>query len=194
MSDEDTSTDTDDVDETADQDSPEEADSGTTDDAKVGKGGKDDDSEPFDADRAKAKIHKANNEAKKLRDRLKELEPLAAKAKELEDADKTETERLTERASAAEKRALEAEVRVLRMEVAAEKGLTPAQAKRLVGSSKEELEEDADDLLTTFPVAEKTKARVPGRPREVGRGGGDPDEPPEEKDPSKLAAAIPRRR
>lgn len=150
--------------------------------------------ELFDEDRAKAKIAKANSEAAGLRKRLRELEPLAAKAKELEDANKSEAEKLTERLSGAEKRAQEAELRALRLEVAAEKGLTPAQARRLVGSSKEELEEDADDLLSSFaPKDDAPKTpRVPGRPKERLRGGGDPEEPVEETDPRKLADSIGR--
>lgn len=145
----------------------------------------------FDQDRAKAAISKKNQENASLRKRLKELEPLAAKAKELEDASKTETEKLSERLTASERRAQEAELRALRLEVAADKGLTPAQARRLVGASKEELEADADDLLATFaPKTPASAGKVPGRPREKLRGGGDPDEPVEETDPRKLAALI----
>ncbi|MFJ3950320.1 hypothetical protein ACIPXV_09645 [Streptomyces libani] len=51
---------------------------------------------PFDRKQAEAKIRKANSEAANLRKRLKELEPLAQKAKEFEDAQKSETERLTD--------------------------------------------------------------------------------------------------
>ena len=61
--------------------------------------------EPFDRARAEAKIRKANSEAKSLRDRLKLLEPLAAKAKELEDAQKTEAERLNDQLAAQRERA-----------------------------------------------------------------------------------------
>ena len=75
---------------------------------------------------------------------------LEARLKEFEDRDKTESTRAIERAEAAEKAAAAAESRALRLEVAAEKGLTPAQAKRLVGESREELESDADELLETF--------------------------------------------
>lgn len=64
--------------------------------------------EPFDRARAEAKIKKANSEAKSLRERLKELEPLAKKAKELEDAQKSEQERLAEQLTAAEERAAKA--------------------------------------------------------------------------------------
>jgi len=81
----------------------------------------------------------------------------ATRLKEFEDRDKTEAQRLTERAEAAERRVAEIESHALRLEVAAEKGLTQAQAKRLVGNTREELAADADDLLATFkPAAEET--------------------------------------
>lgn len=129
--------------------------------------------EEFDAERAKAKITKANQEAKSLRQRLKELEPLAAKAKEQEDAAKSVEQRIAE----AERRVTDAETRALRLEVAAEKGLTPNQAKRLVGSTREELEADAADLLATF----KPNGQEPtpnGRPKERMRPGAVPSADP----------------
>lgn len=70
--------------------------------------------EPFDRARAEAKIKKANSEAKALRDRLKALEPLAQKAKELEDAQKSDQERLTEQLTAAQAR----EAKAIRVAVA----------------------------------------------------------------------------
>lgn len=89
----------------------------------------------------------------------KEAETLRLKLKEFEDRDKSEAEKLAERATAAEKRVQELETRGMRLEVASEKGLTAGQAKRLMGSTREELEADADDLLATF------KAAVPAAPR-----------------------------
>ena len=74
----------------------------------------------------------------------------ATRLKEFEDRDKSEAQKLAERADAAEKRAAEIEGRALRLEVAAEKGLTPAQAKRLTGSTREELEADAEELKSMF--------------------------------------------
>jgi hypothetical protein len=85
-----------------------------------------------------------------LRRANKEAETLRLKLQEFEDRDKSEAQKLAERAEAAEKRAVELEVRALRLEVASEKGLTPAQAKRLVGSTREELEADAAELVETF--------------------------------------------
>lgn len=63
------------------------------------------DEEPFDRARAEAKIKKANSEAENLRKRLKELQPLAKRAQELEDAQKSEQQRLTDQLAAAEERA-----------------------------------------------------------------------------------------
>jgi len=77
----------------------------------------------------------------------------ATKLQQFEDRDKTEAQKLTERAEAAERRVAEIEAHAIRLEVAAEKGLTPAQAKRLVGTSRAELEADADELLETFKPA-----------------------------------------
>lgn len=61
--------------------------------------------EPFDAERAKRAINKKNAEAKALRDRLKEAEPLLAELQQLKDAQKSEAERLTDQLTAAQQRA-----------------------------------------------------------------------------------------
>ncbi len=132
---------------------------------------------PDDVDAMKSALRKANKEAETARLKLKEIE----------DRDKTDSEKLTERLTTAEKRAIEAEHRAMRLEVAAGKGLTPIQAKRLVGATQEELEADADELLATFVP---NRPNVTGRPSPALRGGGDPTEDVEETDPVKLAAAI----
>lgn len=121
--------------------------------------------------------------------RAKELE---AKVKEFEDKDKSESEKATEARTKAEKERDEAVREALRLNVAFEKGLTPAQAKRLSGSTKEELEADADELLELFKPDDGKKPPST-RPRERLRGGADPDEDVEETDPAKLAASIPIR-
>lgn len=105
-------------------------------------------------------LDKARREAANYRTKVRELEPLASKAKELEDAGRTELEKLTARAEQAERERTEAASRALRLEVAFHKGLTPAQAKRLVGGNRDELEADADEILRDFPV--KTDGRPKG--------------------------------
>lgn len=148
--------------------------------------------EPFDAERAKAKIAKTNAEAKALRARLQAAEAKAARLDALEDEKKTDAEKLTERITAAEARATEAEARALRAEVAADKGLTPAQAKRLVGTTKEELEADADELLSSFKPADDTEPGV-RRPKETLRPGAVPDaDKPDPSDPALLVKDVPR--
>jgi uncharacterized membrane protein YqiK len=132
-------------------------------------------------------------EARKWEKQAKANSDAAARLKEIEDSQKTEQERLTENLTAAEKRAADAELRAMRIEVAADKGLTKAQAKYLTGSTQEELEAAADELIELFtPEQEEPRSRVPGKPNPRMRGGGDPTEEPEETDPRKLAAGLPR--
>ena len=63
---------------------------------------------------------------------------------------------LEERVAGLEAAANAAEQRALRAEIANAKGLTPTQAKRLVGETREELEADADELLADIGAAKKT--------------------------------------
>jgi len=87
-----------------------------------------------------------------------DLKAKASKYDEVDEANKTELQKAVERAEAAEKKLTPAEAKATRLEVALEKGLTATQAKRLVGSTKEELEADADELLADIGTAPKTKA------------------------------------
>jgi hypothetical protein len=149
--------------------------------------------EPFDAERAKAKIAKANSEAANLRKRVKDLEAKAKRLDELEDSQKSEIEKANERVTTAEKAAQEATLRADRLQVAHEKGLTPAQAKRLVGATREELEADADEIIEAFPAKDAPKPPPSQRPRaDLRPTGSDPTEDPDVIDPAKLAESIPR--
>ena len=108
-----------------------------------------------------------------------ELERLRQADEELkrrQASELTEAERLQAEKEAAETARLtaererdEARAEALRITVAASKGLTPGQAKRLQGSTKEELEADADDMLKDF--APSTLGTPP--PRSGGDRGGD---------------------
>lgn len=132
----------------------------------------------------------------------KEAAEARAKAKQYEDANKTESERLQEALVTHQSRAEKAEAALKRREIAelrAPEHATVAQikavAKRLAGESDDDLEADADELFALLaPAPAPVPARTPSRPKEQLRGGGDPNEEPEETDPRKLAAAIPRRR
>lgn len=122
----------------------------------------------WDPDRARAALEKKNREAQNLRQRLKELEQ---KTRELEQRDplkqlaevlgKPEEAKGEDLAATVKelKQQFEAErLRALRLEVAAAKGLTPKQAERLRGATREELEADADDLLESFATKASTKS------------------------------------
>lgn len=80
-----------------------------------------------------------------------DLKQKAAGAKTVED-----------RVAEIERQAKESEARALRAEVAITKGLTSGQAKRLIGSTREELEADADDFLKDV-TERKTKNNVSPR-------------------------------
>lgn len=73
-----------------------------------------------------------------------ELKAKADKLNQIEEANKTEAEKIAARAEAAEKRAAELEVKALRAEVAAAKGVP---VSLLTGSTQEELEAAADALI-----------------------------------------------
>lgn len=126
-----------------------------------------------------------------LRREREARQALEKRIAEIDDKDKTEQQRLADRLATAEKALADAESKALRYEVASAKGLTHAQAKRLVGATKEELESDADELLETFGTPEGRKPPT-RKPVENLRGGSEPDAEPEESDPEKLAALHPR--
>lgn len=99
---------------------------------------------------ARAEIEKLRKEAASYRTKVRELEPAAAELAQLRQAGRSEAEKLAERAAAAEKEAATARSELLRSQVALAKGLTEAQARRLMGSTREEMEADAAELVAAF--------------------------------------------
>lgn len=125
-----------------------DTDTGADDDTDTDTGtgtGSDDDTVDHAAEARKWKALARQHEqrAKSNADKARQLD-------ELEDQNKSELDRATAKVTAAEQRAAAAERRVLVLEVAAEKGLTATQAKRLQGDTRDELEADADELLENF--------------------------------------------
>ena len=163
---------------------PEDPAGGNDPDTRTGAG----DDPAAEVDRLRAELRKARH----WEERAKANADAAERLKEIEDSKKTELEKLTEQQAAAERRAAEAEQRAMRLEVAAAKGLTPAQAKRLVGTTVDELEADAEELLASFRTEEEERGDpdLPRRPRERLRSGSKPAVEPEETDPRKLAANV----
>ena len=153
--------------------------------------GSQEDTEQWDEDRAKAELRKKNSENQSLRQRLKDAEAKAAKLDEIEDAKKPEIERITTERDTAVQKSQGLEAKLLRHEVALSKGLTANQAARLQGSTLEELEADADELLEMFGQTAPTPPSGE-RPKETLRPGNAPSVEPVELDPSALVADLPR--
>lgn len=131
----------------------------------------DGDGEPFDQARAMEKIKKANAEAKSLRARLKELEPLAQKAQEAEQAKLSETERFAAQLADVQRRAEAAETKLLRSTVARRAGLPDDLADRLIGDDEDSLTADAKRLAELFTAAQPEQK--PARRSDPSQGSGD---------------------
>jgi hypothetical protein len=123
-------------------------------------------------------------EAKKWETRAKENKSAAERLAALEESQKTEQQKLTERLAEAERERDAVRSEALRLRIAADKGLTPKQAARLRGSSEEELLADADELLSEFQPA------GPRRPSGDIDQGIKPGAPAEPQDPASLADAV----
>jgi septal ring factor EnvC (AmiA/AmiB activator) len=117
-------------------------------------------------DWAVKELEKARKEAANYRTKLREVEPLAEKARELEEAQKTETQRLIERAEAAEAERKRLESHVTRLKVAAKAGI-PEELADLLGEGPEETLEARAKALTEWRG--NTSAPVPGKPVEATR-------------------------
>lgn len=128
----------------------------------------------------------------------RELREAQERLQGLEDAGKTEVEKLAERVAQAEAGLASASSEAARLRVAMSKGLTETQAKRLVGSTVEELEADAEELLKAFGASEGNGEEQDGQgpsggtPRERLTPGAAPMAEPEETDPGKLAEQVRR--
>ncbi|MER7922187.1 DUF4355 domain-containing protein [Streptomyces sp. NPDC096057] len=87
----------------------------------------------------------------------------ARQAAELSETERLQKERddAAAEAATAKAQAAEASRKALVLEIAADKGLTPAQASRLQGSTKEELEADADALKALFGATAPDTTRRP---------------------------------
>lgn len=90
-------------------------------------------------------------------DEVEELRKAKAELDQIKQSQLSDSEKAVARAEAAEKKLAELEPKLLRLEVAYEKGLPSKLAKRLTGSTRAELEADADDLLEEFGAATEEK-------------------------------------
>jgi chromosome segregation ATPase len=124
----------------------------------------------FDPERAAAKIKKANQEAASLRARLKELEPLARKAQELEEAGRSELEKAQKAANEATARLAEYEKTTIRQRVALTKGVPADLVDRLRGDTEDEIAADADALLALVSAPKSPRPDPSQGPRTTASG------------------------
>lgn len=135
----------------------------------------------------------------------KEASELKARLDKYENANKTELQRLTEERDQLRDTSTKAVSKAKALEIALEAAPEHASlahvravAKRVRGENDEELEADAAELfelLAPAPDAKSSPKVANSRPQPRLKGGtADPDEEPEENDPRKLAALLPRRR
>ena len=141
----------------------------------------------------------ANDERKARRDAEQKAKELEERLQAIEDKDKSEVERLTEQVSTLTRERDDAVHRADRLEVAVSKSLDEDRAKRITtaasrlhGTTREELEADADDFLSTFTAVEADRGAPEGKPVEhLKPGSGDPTVEPEP-DIRAVVADIPR--
>lgn len=138
-------------------------------DADESQSPEDDRDQAWDPERARRKISKVNSENKALRERATKAEEKAASVDDLTK----------------ENGGLKATV--LQLEVGYELGLPLAIAKRLQGSTREEMLADAEALVELVAPAKKPVTR---KPTEALRGGLEPDREPEETNLSKLGERM----
>lgn len=101
--------------------------------------------------------------ARELEQKLKELEPLAEEARKRADAEKSETTKLNEALAGERDARGKAEVALLRYTVAADRGVPPDLVKFLTGTTKDQVEQSANELLEAVG---NNKPAMPGRPAE----------------------------
>lgn len=99
------------------------------------------------------------NERRANKSLREQLAAANARIKEFEDRDKTDAEKASERIASLEKSNTSNAAKALRYEVAVDKQLPKALAERLQGSTREELESDADSLLKLVNVQNNTNVK-----------------------------------
>ena len=106
---------------------------------------------------------------------------------------KSDIDKLTERSLAAERKASEAEARATRYEVALSKGVPTKLMKFLTGSTQEEIEASADELLAAVkPDTGNTDAETSKPKEKLRAGAAGPEADDGDNDPASIAAKIKR--
>lgn len=111
-------------------------------------------------DAVKKALQAERDAAKAARDQLREVQ---ARLKEFEDRDKSDLQRLTEERDTLKTELGKLESKTMRLDVATRKNLPAELVPRLQGSTIEELERDADQLLSLVTKASRGSADLGAR-------------------------------
>lgn len=109
----------------------------------------------------KAKAREWEKRAKQNMARISELEPKARQFEALEQSTKSELTQAQEQAQALQRELETTQRQALIASVALDKGLPANLARRLQGDSREDLEADADELLSQFQASQSRDPRSP---------------------------------
>jgi hypothetical protein len=149
----------------------------------------------------KAEAEKYKAHSRKHEERAKKNAEAAERLAKLEEEGKTEAQRQSEALTNAQTELKKTKAENLRLNVAldqAPEGMPLSKVKklaqRLTGDTQEELEADAKELFADFTPADTGGDKDDTRrlPTERLKPGGVPSAEPEETDPAKLAAKVPR--
>lgn len=122
-----------------------------------------------------AELAKTRREAAGYRTKLREAEPLVKAAQAAEEANKTEVQKATERAQAAEKREADTQTGYTRLELAVQYGIQPDDIDLIGSGTREEMDVRAKRLAALSAAASKAGPPPTDRPVEGLRPGATPD-------------------
>lgn len=120
--------------------------------------------EPFDRKQAEAKIRKANSESKNLRERLKKAEAAQVELQAIKDAEKSDTERLTDQLASAEERIAATRKRLVKSQVQALASAGFADPEDAVGALELDSYIDADGDIDEAAIEADLQALLERKP------------------------------
>jgi len=133
-----------------------------------------------------AELAKTRREAANYRTKLREVEPLAKKAQEAEEAKKDDVQKANERAQAAEAREQATLEGYTRLELAVQYHIEPEDIDLIGSGTREEMDDRAQRIAAKNAAASKAAPPPTDRPIEGLRPGATPEpaKPPDDSYPS----------
>jgi hypothetical protein len=130
---------------------------------------------PRTLEEVEAELAKTRREAANYRTKLREVEPLAKKAQEAEEAKKDDIQRANERAQAAEQREKETLEGYTRLELAVQYHIEPEDIDLIGSGTREEMDSRAQRIAAKNAAASKAAPPPTDRPVEGLRPGATPE-------------------